>query len=64
MDGREIQKLINFNNKKIEEMLDPTTFVLQPEVQELLKENQELRAKCPHTVKDGVCIYCGMTWNS
>ena len=39
MTGQEIERLITFNNKKIEEMLDPSTFVLKPEVSELLEEN-------------------------
>ena len=64
MDGVKIRELINFNNRKIEEMLDPSTFVLQPEVQKLLDENQKLREQCDHVVKDGTCIYCGMTWDS
>ncbi len=60
MEGQEIKELINFNNKKIEQLLDPTTFVLQPEVQQLLDENQKLRTICPHIFTQGVCMYCGM----
>lgn len=59
MTGQEIEKLINFNNKKIEELLDPSTFVLKTEVEHLLKENEKLRQQCPHEFKHGICIYCG-----
>lgn len=64
MDGQEIKRLITFNNQKIEEMLDPATFVLKPEIQELLNENQKLRQDCPHEFQNGICIYCGITKNS
>lgn len=59
LTGQEVEKLIKFNNKKIEELLDPTSFVLQPEVQQLINENKELRKNCPHIFQDGVCIFCG-----
>ncbi len=64
MDGLQIKEMINFNNQKIEEMLDPSTFVLKPEVQALLERNKELRALCPHSFKNGVCIYCGAEMES
>lgn len=63
MDGNTVKELITFNNKKIEEMLDPTTFVLKPEVQALLRKNQELRDQCPHEFQNGICIYCGTSEN-
>lgn len=61
MTGQEIERLITFNNKKIEEMLDPSTFVLKPEVNELLEENKKLRGQCPHVFEHGVCVFCGTT---
>ena len=61
MTGLEIERLIAFNNKKIEEMLDPSTFVLKPEVSELLEENKKLREQCPHIFERGVCVFCGTT---
>lgn len=61
MTGQEIERLITFNNKKIEEMLDPSTFVLKPEVSELLEENKKLREQCPHVFEHGVCVFCGTT---
>lgn len=59
MTGEEIKKKINFNNQEIQKILDPSIFIFQPEVQELLKENEYLRTMCKHSYKDGVCIYCG-----
>ncbi len=64
MNGEQIKELILFNNKKIEELLDPSTFVLKPEVQQLLEENMRLRQECPHVFQNGECIYCGVTEES
>lgn len=64
MKGKEVQKLITFNNQKIEELLDPSTFVLKPEIEQLLSENDKLRAQCEHVFEGGVCIYCGTTEDS
>ena len=56
MTGQEIEKLITFNNKKIEELLDPSTFVLKPEVEQLIAENKRLREQCPHVFEHGVGV--------
>lgn len=58
MEGEEIRKIIDFNNQEIEKLIDPTTFVLNPKVSELMVENEELRKKCLHHFKNGKCIYC------
>ena len=60
MTGEEIKAKITFNNQKIESLLDPSTFVLKPEINQLIQENKDLRAICKHNFKDGTCIYCGM----
>lgn len=59
MDGNEIKARIQRNNARIEELLEPATFVLNREVADLISQNQELRNKCPHIFEKGVCIYCG-----
>lgn len=59
MTGEEIKKKINFNNQIIEEKLDPSIFILQPEVQKLIEENEYLKSVCKHSYKNGICIYCG-----
>ena len=63
MTGKEIKEQINFNNKKIQSILDPTVFILQPEVQKYMEENEYLKSICEHEYENGVCIYCGKPIN-
>ena len=56
MSGIEIRERINENNARIQAALD--RFVLNEEIQELIKENDSLRAQCHHNFIDGVCEYC------
>lgn len=56
--GPEIKKLIDENNKLIEQSLTPNIWTLNNTVVELLEENKKLQEKCPHKYKDGACIYC------
>ena len=46
------------NEKKIEEKFQASNFVLNTEIAELIKENDELQSQCPHTFENGSCIYC------
>lgn len=59
MTPEEIRYKIDENNAKIRSIMDYHTFVLNKQVQELLKENEEIQAQCPHKFVDGVCEYCG-----
>ena len=59
MTGKEIREKIIFNNQEIDKQLDPSVFVLQPEVAKLIEENEELKSQCPHEFVDGECVYCG-----
>ena len=59
MTSEEIRDKINFNNSMIEKLVDPSIFILQPEIESYLKENDELRKSCSHKFENGVCIYCG-----
>jgi hypothetical protein len=59
MNKEQIREKILFNNKKIEELLDPSVFILQPEVQQLMEDNEYLRTICPHEFENGVCKICG-----
>ena len=61
MTKDEIRNKIIFNNAKIKELLDPSVFILQPEVQILLEENEELQSICNHEFVNGVCTICGKT---
>lgn len=59
MNKEQIREKILFNNKKIEELLDPSVFILQSEVQQLMEDNEYLRTICPHEFENGVCKICG-----
>ncbi len=63
MTGEEIRDKINFNNQKIQSLLDPSIFILQPEVQKYLEDNEYLKTICPHKYENGICIYCGQEQN-
>jgi len=63
MTGKEIKEKITFNNKKIQSLLDPSVFILQPEVQKYQEENEYLRTICKHSFENGECIYCGKPIN-
>lgn len=58
LKGFEIKSKIDMNNKMIEEFLSPNQFTLNNIVKDLLKENDELQAQCPHEFEEGYCIYC------
>lgn len=61
MTKEEIREKINSNYAIIQESLIKETFVLNNTVSNLLKENEELRKKCPHEFgEDGTCIYCDL----
>lgn len=63
MKGEEIKDKINFNNQKIQSLMDPSVFILQPEVQKYMEENEYLKTICPHEYENGICIYCGQEQN-
>lgn len=57
MNGQEIRKKIDENNKRIDELM--TSFVLTKELRELMVKNALLRAECVHEYgENGICIYC------
>ena len=45
--------------EEMEKVLDPTTFVLNPEASKLQKQIEELQDTCDHMWVDGVCAVCG-----
>ena len=63
MKGEEIKDKINFNNQKIQSLMDPSVFILQPEIQKYMEENEYLKTICPHKYENEICIYCGQEQN-
>lgn len=59
MNGIEIFNLVSKKKAQLEDLVDPTTFVLNSKAQEIMKEIHELQEECPHKFVDGECKYCG-----
>lgn len=59
MTKDEIRSKVLFNEAKIKELLDPSVFILQPEVQVLMEDNAYLQSICEHEFVDGICTICG-----
>ena len=53
-----IKERIDALNQEIEQLLDPTTFVLNPRISEIDKEIRALQAKCEHNFVNGICEFC------
>jgi prefoldin subunit 5 len=53
-----IKERIDALNQEIEQLMDPTTFVLNPRIQEINKEIRALQAKCEHNFVNGICEFC------
>ena len=60
MTPMEIHNKIKYNNERIQELFNPSQFVLNNMVKDLLKENESLQKQCPHCFVDGYCEYCFM----
>lgn len=60
MTGEEIRDKVNFNNQQIQSLLNPSIFIIQPEIQKYMEDNERLQSICPHEFENGVCIYCGL----
>jgi prefoldin subunit 5 len=53
-----IKEKIDALNEEIEQLMDPTTFVLNPRIGEISQEITELQAKCQHNFVNGICEFC------
>ena len=53
-----IKERIDALNQEIEQLMDPTTFVLNPRIHEIDKEIRALQAECEHNFVNGVCEFC------
>lgn len=60
MTNLEIKEEIDRNNKLIQDLLNPSEFILNNTIRDLLKANEELQAQCTHNFVDGYCEYCYM----
>ena len=58
MTVEEIRAKIDANNTMIQSLFNPSSFVLNNAVLDLMKENDELQKQCTHEFHDGYCIYC------
>ena len=58
MNVIEIRQKIDSNNKIIKQIMNPSSFVLNNSISDLLEENRKLQKECPHQFEDGFCIYC------
>lgn len=56
--SKEIKMKIDALNQEIEQLMDPTTFVLNPRIKEIDKEIKMLQNQCRHNFVDGVCEFC------
>lgn len=56
MNGLDIRKRIDANNQKIQKALNK--FTLTDEINQLMKENAELREICPHEFAGTFCRFC------
>ena len=56
--SQEIKKKIDELSLEVEQLMDPTTFVLNPRISEIDKEIKALQAQCQHKFVDGVCEFC------
>lgn len=56
--SQEIKKRIDELSLEVEQLLDPTIFVLNPRIGEIDKEIKALQAQCQHNFVNGVCEFC------
>lgn len=60
MTPEQIKEKIDANNLMIRTLMKPNSFVLNPMIASLLKENLKLQQECKHEFENGKCIYCYM----
>lgn len=58
--SKDIRIRINELSKEAENLIDPTTFVLNPRIGEINQEIEELQAKCQHHFVEGFCEFCDL----
>ena len=64
MTNQELHQAIKNKQQEIEELFDPTTFVLNPKIERLEKEIEQLQSQCRHDFSDtDKCKICGIVQN-
>lgn len=58
MTNLEIFEKVQSNKKRIEEIFDPTTFVLNKEIVALEEEIKQMQDQCTHEFDGGICKFC------
>lgn len=58
MTNLEIHQRIDNNNKIIQSLFTPNSFVLNNTIKDLIKENEDLQKQCTHEYVNGYCVYC------
>ena len=56
--SQEIKKRIDELSLEAEQLMDPTTFVLNPRIGEINEEIYQLQAQCKHSFVNGICEFC------
>ncbi len=56
--SKEIKMKIDALNQEAEQLMDPTTFVLNPRIGEISREITELQKQCTHNFVNGICEFC------
>jgi hypothetical protein len=56
--SKEIKMKIDALNIEAEQLIDPTTFVLNPRISEISQEITKLQAQCNHNFVNGICEFC------
>ena len=60
MTQLQIKEEIDKNNALIEQLINPSQFILNNTDRDLLARNAELQHQCQHSFIDGFCEYCYM----
>lgn len=56
--SKEIKRQIDEINEKVENMIDPCSFTLNPTVVGLMCKISKLQEQCEHHFVNGVCEFC------
>lgn len=58
--SKEIRQKVNDCYKRMNAVLDPSTFGFQPNMLKIQDEINELQSKCKHHFVNGKCEYCDL----